>query len=530
MATPIAGPPKRSYADLRGPAVLWCFLAGATLLWLRLDRQPPNWDDAWYLTNSLVMYDALVEGGVAGYAGRFLTILGVKAPLLTVLPTPFYILLGRRWHAAYLVNAVAMLLLLGAVYSIGRRYRSPRAGLVAAYITGTMPLLYGLSRWFLVEYALTALVAATIWFLLDWLEHERTGTALLLGVACGLGLLMKVSFPLFVLGPFLYVLTRSQRRWRLLAASAIPCTALALPWYLFNYEAAVRTAFTSAYGDAAALYGTGDVFSVSAIAQYLQRVVSQGLSTYYILLVVSLAAFLAIRRKQSSPGFTMALLWGAPFVVFVFGSNKDVRLLAPILPAFALALGLLLDLALPARPTGNILTGLLLAFPLVSMLAISFGVPFRLPAAGYARPYSTREWPLQELLNVICSSTDFRVGERKQVLLGTDSGRFNADNFTLTAVRGRLPLNIATIAYEQDAGAVQSAMDRTAFFVYKEGGEPGSAFFNRHFGEALKYLKTSGHFSEIPYARTLPDGGVAHVFVKAGVTSPAGTAADPRRP
>lgn len=513
MAKPVAGQPKRSYADLRGPAVLWCFLAGATLLWLWLDRSPPNWDDAWYLTNSLVMYDALVEGGVAGYARTFLTILGVKAPLITVLPTPFYILLGRRWHAAYLVNAVAMLLLLGAVYSIGRRYGSPRAGLVAAYITGTMPLLYGLSRWFLVEYALTALVAATMWLLLDWLEREKTRAALLLGVACGLGLLMKISFPLFVLGPFSYALARSKRRLRMLAASAVPCLALALPWYLFHYKAAIRTALTSAYGEAAAVYGTGDVFSVLAIARYLQRVVNQGTSLYYVLLAVSLAGFLLIRRKQFSPGFTMALLWGAPFVVFVFGSNKDVRLLAPILPAFALALGLLFDLTFPARPTGNILAGLLLAFPLLSMLATSFGVPFRLPAAGYARSYSRREWPLQELLNVICSSTTFRVGERKQVLLGTDRANFNADNLTLTAVRGRLPLHIATIAYERDVSAVQSALDRTAFFVYKEGGEPESAFFNRHFGEALKYLRTSGHFTEIPYARTLPDGGVAHIFV-----------------
>ena len=42
--------------------LLGLVFAAATLLWLRLDRAPPNWDDAWYLTNSLTVYDALTGG------------------------------------------------------------------------------------------------------------------------------------------------------------------------------------------------------------------------------------------------------------------------------------------------------------------------------------------------------------------------------------------------------------------------------------------------------------------------------------
>ena len=47
--------------------LLGLVFAAATLLWLRLDRAPPNWDDAWYLTNSLTVYDALTQGGILGY-------------------------------------------------------------------------------------------------------------------------------------------------------------------------------------------------------------------------------------------------------------------------------------------------------------------------------------------------------------------------------------------------------------------------------------------------------------------------------
>jgi hypothetical protein len=41
--------------------------ATTTLVWLYVDRTPPNWDDAWYLTNSLTVYDALTHDGVVGY-------------------------------------------------------------------------------------------------------------------------------------------------------------------------------------------------------------------------------------------------------------------------------------------------------------------------------------------------------------------------------------------------------------------------------------------------------------------------------
>src|SRR6266851_1118281 len=82
--------------------LLGCVFAASTLLWLKLDRAPPNWDDAWYLTNSLTVYDALTQGGVIGYLTKLNSVFGFKAPLIAALPAGFYLLLGRHWHAAYL--------------------------------------------------------------------------------------------------------------------------------------------------------------------------------------------------------------------------------------------------------------------------------------------------------------------------------------------------------------------------------------------------------------------------------------------
>ena len=108
--------------------LLGLVFAAATLLWLRLDRAPPNWDDAWYLTNSLTVYDALTQGGFPGYLAKLNSVLGFKAPLIVALPAPFYLLLGRHWHAAFLVNIVSMWVLFAALYRVARRWWSRASG------------------------------------------------------------------------------------------------------------------------------------------------------------------------------------------------------------------------------------------------------------------------------------------------------------------------------------------------------------------------------------------------------------------
>jgi 4-amino-4-deoxy-L-arabinose transferase-like glycosyltransferase len=124
-----------------------CLLfAAVTLVWLRLDRSAPHWDDSWYLANSLRLYDSLVEDGLAGFTKTFLKTFAFKAPLIAALPVPFYLALGRRWHAAYLVNVVSLFLLFGSVYRVGKAVSDARTGLLAVFIAGTMPLLYDLSR------------------------------------------------------------------------------------------------------------------------------------------------------------------------------------------------------------------------------------------------------------------------------------------------------------------------------------------------------------------------------------------------
>ena len=426
------------------------------------------------------------------------------------MPLPFYWIFGRRWHAAFLVNAVAMALLFAAVWGIGRRIRSERAGLIAVYITGTLPLLYGLSRWYLVEYPLAAAVAVTFWLALVAAESLSLIAVATLGLACGFGLLLKADFPLFIFPALIYVALRRRIGMRGALSFLLPCIAVAAPWYALHWRATLQNAIAAGFGKSALVQGTGPIFSGGAILAYLRMVVNRGVSAYYLVLGGGALVAVVLQRRLGPLRQTAVLgLWLAPFIVFLFGGNKDVRYIAPILPAFALALACMVD---AATEDLRWIAPALLVFPFVSSVAVSFGWPYQAPGLGYAIRYERSSWGQDEILSAIADDLAYRYGERKTILLATDRARFNADNFTLAAVARQLPLHVDTTAYSGSPDDVLRQAEHAAYVVYKQGGEPESPFFNTHSAELLSRLNDSPDWKEMPFARLTPDGGTAHII------------------
>lgn len=499
-----------------GAALVVLSFFAVTLIWLSLDHYPANWDDAFYLTNSLVLFDTLAEGGLPAYFGRFFTILPNKAPLIAALPTPVYLAFGRNPRFAPAVNLVAVILLFWALYLVGKKLAGARTGFLAVAIAGTMPLLYGLGRWYLVEYCLTALVCVSVYLLAES-ENAANGWApVALGIAGGFGLLLKASFVLYVAPLFLFGICVTRRRMKAALSFSIPAILIAAPWYLFHYQDVISTAWHSAYSNEAAVnWGTGRVFSAAAIGLYLEHVVRNGVSDFYAWLALALGLYLAARRSwpMSRRAAWICALWILPFCVFLFAPNKDIRFLAPLLPAFALALALAVDAAIPADARWSpLLLCALLAFPFLAMIRTSFGLPVRGRDVGYARHFSAARWPYGDILHAAVSSVPIRSGERLTLIVGTDTDVFNANNLQLQAARSRFPLDISSSAYENDLNGLLQSVRTASFFAYEEGGpaiEAGS--FNRHRAALVAEVKASGHFAEVD-SRKLPDGGTAHLF------------------
>jgi hypothetical protein len=378
-----------------------------------------------------------------------------------------------------------------------------------------------------VECGLTTIVCVAICLMSEWNEFAGALRAFLLGVVCGLGLLMKMSFPLYVLIPMLYFAIRARTsalRLKTLSAFVAPAVVLAAPWYFFNFRSVLENALNAGSANTARVYGTGDVFSWRDISTYLMNLFNAGPMLYFIAVVVLLVAIAKLIPAAGKRGLVLCALWASPGLFLVFGHYRDLRYAAPLFPALALALAILIETALSNYGMRAGVVGCaLLTLPLLSMLQTSFGIfgnrraelgglLFVAPRLDYARKYDPAGWPQQAILLEIYRSAKLSGGERKSVTLGTDSVRFNADNFQLAAILNKLPFDITTTAYQTDPAALSQLLNSSAYFIHKEGGEPEAPNFNNLGGAALKEVRENGLFMELPIARPLPDGGVVHVF------------------
>lgn len=505
-------------------AIVTFFCALATH-WLLLDAAPPSWDEAAYLDASLKLHDALTERGIAGYVREFAFTPTSKAPLIAVLPAPLYLIAGRDYSTARYLLVFCLAILLCAAFAIANRLWSTRVGLLTAAILGSMPLVYGLSHWFLVELPMAALVTTVIWLVLYSHHFERRWAVVVLGTLSGLGLLLKVLYPVYAALPIAVAAWRAKRlgKWRpsLLAEFLVPSAVVALPWYSLHWQRVLQHAADSSFGDIAAQYGSADVFSLSAIGAYLGSLLHSisfyyaGASAVLVLLTLALPAPPDHNGRGSFRHRTVLMMgWLAPIMIFVLGKNKDIRFIAPFLPPVAILIAVGLDQTLNRiRRHRALATAAFLIYPLFAAGATSLGY-MRSPLA-YLRHPVTESWPHLEILRTIVSSDGGGGRDRKPlVILGTDRERLNHENLRLAATQGRYAVEFGTTAWKKDVGALLSQLPLASAFLHVTGHahlEP-SLSNSRYHEEVVSAVRSSPRFVPLT-PRQLPDGSTLHIYL-----------------
>ncbi|MBI3078434.1 MAG: glycosyltransferase family 39 protein [Deltaproteobacteria bacterium] len=368
-----------------------------TALWIQREAAPPLWDQADYLQRSEVIA-AHLRAGELGLLLDVLLHTGARSSFVALLPQAFYALLGHSPRTALLVNLVAMPVLLGSVYAMARHLLGPAAGILAAFFTAMSPLVFGLSRQFLTDFPLATAVALSYALLFASAYLTRSGWTWCLGVVLAAGLLLKVTFPLFVAGGLGLVVAI-----RLLAGPAsrqllpldlfrltLPVLVVAGPWYIVNLRGILWFSEYAAFGSAAQYYGLGPVLAPSTIWRYSGMLGLQAFSPLLVLLGVALVAAAALggawryllRRLRAPEPLAVALWGGLPLLALTLSYNKDMRYLLPAIPAFAVGLAALVQ-AQP-RWVGGALLSLLTSVP-AAVVCPERG-PGPLPAPGCHAP------------------------------------------------------------------------------------------------------------------------------------------------
>ncbi|HSJ59000.1 MAG TPA: glycosyltransferase family 39 protein, partial [Anaerolineae bacterium] len=175
-------------------------------LWLSANEVEYSFDRLYHQVTSLAYYDTLRQGVSLQSLFAALTWSDYYPPLVHLLVTLFYALFGVSVDVSAMANSVFVILLLVAVYDVGRRFGGPWTGLLSAFIVSTFPIVFSMSRYLYIDFALLSLVAVNVALLLRADRFRHRGYSLLYGLSLGLGLLTKWTFAAFVAAPLLAVL------------------------------------------------------------------------------------------------------------------------------------------------------------------------------------------------------------------------------------------------------------------------------------------------------------------------------------
>lgn len=463
------------------PAVLASAAAAAgafaaTAWHIARNAAPPAWDDAWYLEISFRLWTALKSGPWA-FASAYENAFRIKTPLISLVPLPLYAAFGTGERVAVWANlplaALAAWAWSRAAVEWWRGHpRAREAGALGGALCALTPLAYGLSRIFLVETLLCALLGLWAWRCAAAKPGDR-GEGIRLGVLLGLGLLAKATFPLIAAGFAWSARERLKPHAKTALLVALP---IAATWYAENIPYVLGFAWSAGFGPIARDYaGAG---GLAARLDWLAALARDGFSWPLAAAASSVAAAAVFFEKEKPGAGLRAGVWGlAPLLVYAAGVNREPRLTAPLLPVFALLAGrAAMSFGRPGARAAA--TGLLLG---TGLFVCARQTVYAGPAAALlynGAPSPDPGWDRAALVDAVVASG----GEVAAVAL--EDARLNANNLSSLAAARGLDLAFVSLGYAQTSAeaALIRLKDKSCDTLIFVDGVPQSelpAFLNR---------------------------------------------------
>lgn len=475
-------------------AGLFVVVLSIAVVWLAIDRHPPEWDYANHLEHAVLCARDLAAGDLRSVFARssFYPPLVPCAGGLVFRLLPSDVVFGQIVILGFLGMGMA------ATYVLGRRFAGGAGGVVAAMFFATAPLVVNLALRFQLDVPLAAMVVVALVALLATERFERPGWAVVTGILFGLGMLTKPPFFVYVGPACLLVLaqTRGRRSWLTAALTGLLAGLVALPWYgprLIGLPAQIQNRSFKQASEA----GFPEALSGASLAYYpLNLPVQFGVVASLLLLV---GFGVALRRRS---WFLLAGL--APFVVFLALQNKQTRYTLPLLPVMAVVAGVGFA-ALPSvgRAAAGIAIVVGAAFQLSST---AFAVPATVRVAGIPltdpAPPNRSEWQHRPIFDLIARDS---AGARRRVSVTPNHPHFSPANFRYYATRDDLPLRIAR-AWEGEPIGIE-------YMILKTGdiGPPWTIEKARRVAERLAADDDLARVFPVIGEFPLPDGSTASV-------------------
>lgn len=332
-------------------------------------------DESYHLIQSLKFYKILKNHPLSGLKEWWYFVPQIYPPLFTFSSAILNLAFGTSKIVSTMTNSIYLIILVLAVYFIGKKIANKNTGLLSAFIISVYPLVFGMQRWFMLDFALCSMVAFSIACLLYTENFTSRKFSLLFGLSLGLGMLAKQTFFIFLFVPFLYLALRSLEKCKSSLLNIISAMIIGFLVSLIYFNLPRDTlkywfSKSNPYTHIPVILDITSWRTFAGATHYLRSLFWQ-ISPFFTL--IFLLAFIPYLKSKTRYK-TILLSWlFIPLIIFTFISitNKWARYIMPILPAIAVisAVGLL-EIKWRKIKTGII--SLIIAVGLYQYLLISY--------------------------------------------------------------------------------------------------------------------------------------------------------------
>ena len=316
----------------------------------------------------------------------------------------FNAIFGTAHVVSVMTNMLFFLLLLVSLYLIGKKVSGTYAGIMATVMVSFYPIIYGHSRLFLLDFALTALVSFSVYCLISTENFKNLRWSIMFGIAVVMGMLTKWSYVIFILPLFLYVATISlcgkNGKEALVRTKRILIGGLSIG--LMGYILCTDKDMLLLRYLKSAL-DTHDFGFVQGMQWFVLALSNNMLSFFFfILFIVCLGLFYI---KSNSEQKTFITIWYLiPIVALSFIKWKQPRFFLPVLPCFALMSAVGLD-AIKNRKIKDVALVVIFIVGLAQFFNISFNQDINTRIDFF--PYKIRDFRL--IYKPYMASTDYEI-------------------------------------------------------------------------------------------------------------------------
>lgn len=526
--------------------MLLLFHAVNNYVWLKRDTCPPYWDMAGHLLTSL-RYLGILSGHNGNIVNAIRDFLNVSPypPLFHVSAIPLYVLFGTSEDIAVMSNILFLGILIFSTYGIGKHLHEAHTGLLSAFSVSMYPIVFGLSRHYLIDVALMAMVSLAIYFLLLSDRFRSRGYSLALGIVLGLGMLTKSAFFFFVVGPFLLVAFEAffaspKRHFLNVLLSLGAGGTLLTPWYLSNLRKLMDYFIIGVVKEGGVAEGDPSIATLKSVLYYLFMLVDHQIFLFFFILFIIGCIWAVLKFRSQNK---LLLLWvGVSYLILAFFTNKDIRFTMPFLPAVAM-ISTFWIFKTSGKITRIVTVALIVLVAAFQFAMVSYGVD-SIPAIGVipsevkfnspiyairiygesvhiASPPKAEDWKTQQILDDIFGNAkeEHRSSEDKQIFVGIvpNCVHFESAGFTYYVLLAELPIRVVSVMGDPDYGEVLLQCD----YVVTKTGSQGPAWTTKYIFEAMAALEDPlnplyPRFQVVKQYK-LPDGSMAQLYKRTHV-------------